>query len=67
MAIKPRLSCWYLIMLILLDDPLLYDPANISDSADLLIINNSVLVSVTTELRRHIECRTEVYVEKDRE
>ena len=54
-------------MLILLDDPLLYDPANISDSADLLIINNSVLVSVTTELRRHIVCRTEVYVEKDRE
>ena len=42
----------------------------ISDSADPLISNESVGpsgFSVRTELRRHIEWRTEVYVEKDTE
>ena len=32
-------------MLILVDDPLLYDTADTSDSTDLLIMNNPMLVS----------------------
>ena len=36
----------YLIMLISLDDPLLYDTANISDSTDLLVLDNAMLVGV---------------------
>ena len=52
-------------MLILVDDPLLYDTADTSDSTDLLIMNYNVGQQSQLSWERQIECRSKVYVEKD--